>query len=99
MCMYVCMHIRSCMYVRMYVCRYVCVCVCRYICNYYDEPHPAFAAAEVHKICGCTKIMIDLQQAGRAGVKRALKQCWGASETVASSEVLLLVRAAETVAI
>ena len=93
--MYACIYDHVCMC----VCMYVGMCVCRYICNYYDEPHPAFAAAEVHKICGCTKIMIDLQQAGRAGVKRALKQCWGASETVASSEVLLLVRAAETVAI
>ena len=36
-----------------------------------------------------TNIIIVLQQAGRAGIKEALKQCWKASETVAASEVLL----------
>ena len=70
--------------------------MCVHKCLLYDEPHPA-TAAEVRKMCAHTKVMIDLQQAGRAGVKRALKQCWEASETVASSEVLLLVKAAETV--
>ena len=81
--MYACMYV--CMYVCMNVCMYVHMCVLLCICRSYEEPHPAFAA-EVHN-CGRTKIMINLRQAGRTGVKQALKQCWEASETAASVTV------------
>ena len=45
----------------------MCVYTCHamYMIVPEPEPHPAFAA-EVHKICGHTKIMTDLQ-AGREG--------------------------------
>ena len=85
--MYVCMYVFvQFFYVFMYVCIYVCMYVCMYVCLY---------------VCmyACHATMMSRILHWLLKFRAALKQCWEASETMAFSEVLLLVQAAETVAI